>query len=333
MSAPNGGENYAIAPRRRYNPTMPPQPPDAPPAISLVNVTKRYGRDVAVADLSLAVSAGEVLGFLGPNGAGKTTTIRLLLGFLRPTQGTVHLLGHAMADPTAALAARRRLGFVPDVAGLDVAATGLWLLDELAQLQQRPPVDRAHLLDTLAVRDQDLRRPMGRLSRGTRQKINIVQGLQHRPDLLILDEPTEGLDPLAKRALFDLLRDARARGATIFFSSHVLSEVEELCDRVALIRNGRLAAVARIDDLRAHMQRRVTVRLTDGDTGVEQRLATLPGVTHMTGGNGQWRFLAGDLPATLHLLAALPVADVAIEPPSLEDVFLRYYGAERSPDA
>jgi ABC-2 type transport system ATP-binding protein len=296
---------------------MPPYPPDAPPAIHLENVAKRYGRDLAVADLSLTVA----------------TTIRLLLGFLRPTQGTVRLLGHNMAEPKAALAARRRLGFVPDVAGLDAAASGLWLLDEVAQLQQQPPVDRAQLLSALAVRDQDLRRPLGRLSRGTRQKINIVQGLQHRPNLLILDEPTEGLDPLAKRALFDLLHAAHARGATIFFSSHVLSEVEELCDRVALIRSGQLAAVARIDDLRAHMQRRVTVRLTGDAAEVGRRLAAAPGVASVNGDDTQWRFLTGDLPATLRLLATLPVADVTIEPPSLEDVFLRYYRAEHTPNA
>ncbi len=312
---------------------MSPHTPDAPPAIRLDNVTKQYGHDAAVTDLSLTVAAGEVLGFLGPNGAGKTTTIRLLLGFLRPTRGSVHLLGHDMANPTVALAARQRLGFVPDVAGLDAAATGLWLLDELARLQRRPPSDRTHLLDALEVRAQDLRRPMGRLSRGTRQKINIVQGLQHRPDLLILDEPTEGLDPLAKRALFALLREAHTRGATIFFSSHVLSEVEELCDRVALIRSGRLATVARIDDLRAHLQRRVTVHLAGADASVEGQLAALPGVTGVTGGDTHWRFLAGDLPAVLRLLATLPVTDVAIEPPSLEDVFLRYYQPERPHDA
>lgn len=312
---------------------MPPRTLDAPPAIHLENVTKQYGHDAAVTDLSLVVAAGEVLGFLGPNGAGKTTTIRLLLGFLRPTRGSVHLLGYDMADPTAALAVRRRLGFVPDVAGLDAAATGLWLLDELARLQRQPPSDRARLLDTLEVRDQDLRRPMGRLSRGTRQKINIVQGLQHRPDLLILDEPTEGLDPLAKRALFDLLQAAHTRGATIFFSSHVLSEVEELCDRVALIRSGRLAAVARIDDLRAHLQRRVTLQLAGDGAGVEVQLAALPGVSSITGDGKHWRFLTGDLPAALSLLATLPVVDVAIEPPSLEDVFLRYYQPERPHDA
>lgn len=301
---------------------------DSTPAIALQSVSKRYGDFEAVSDLNLRVAAGEVLGFLGPNGAGKTTTIRLLLGFLRPTAGAVHLLGHDMAAPKAALQARSQLGFVPDVAGLDPAATGKWLLDELARLQRRPPVDRDRLLDALELRSQDLRRPMGRLSRGTRQKINIVQGMQHRPNLLILDEPTEGLDPLAKRALFGLLRETHARGATIFFSSHVLSEVEELCDRVALIRSGRLAAVDRIDDLRTQMQRRVTVQFANNTPEIEQQLAALPGISTLTRTDNRWQFLTGDLMATLRLLAALPVVDVAIEPPSLEDIFLRYYRPE-----
>ncbi len=305
----------------------------ASPAIVLRQVTKRYAAFEAVSDLNLRVETGEVLGFLGPNGAGKTTTIRLLLGFLRPTAGSVHLLGHDMADRRAALHARSQLGFVPDVAGLDPAATGEALLDELARLQRRPPIDRAALIDALELRSQDLRRPMGQLSRGTRQKINIVQGMQHRPDLLILDEPTEGLDPLAKRALFDLLRASHVRGATIFFSSHVLSEVEELCDRVALIRNGRLAAVDRIDSLRAQMQRRVTVQVAATATDVGAQLAALPAIADLAQLDGRWQFLAGDLPATLRLLSSLPVVDVAIEPPSLEDIFLRYYRPEAQRNA
>jgi ABC-2 type transport system ATP-binding protein len=162
-----------------------------PAAIELRQLSKQYGDLTAVSDLNLTVAPGEVLGFLGPNGAGKTTTIRLMTGFLRPSGGTVALLGHDMAAPEGSLAARRRLGYVPDVAGLDATATGRWLLDDLARLQGQPPVDRDAIIDALELSRRDLRRPMGRLSRGTRQKINIVQGLQHRPDLLILDEPTE----------------------------------------------------------------------------------------------------------------------------------------------
>lgn len=296
------------------------------PAIELCALDKRYGDRLAVAGVNLQVAAGEVLGFLGPNGAGKTTTIRLLTGFLRPTAGTVHLLGHDMAESRQAQAARRRLGYVPDVAGLDLGATGQWLLRTLAQLQGQPPADRDLLLDALELAPGDLRRPMGQLSRGTRQKINIVQGLQHRPELLVLDEPTEGLDPLTKRALFTLLRAARSRGATIFFSSHILSEVEELCDRVALIRRGSLVAVDRMAALQQHQERRVTLRLEPDSPplGVEA-LHALPGVTAIAFDHGAWRLQITELKPLLALLAELPVRDVAIEPPSLEELFIRHY--------
>jgi ABC-2 type transport system ATP-binding protein len=305
---------------------------DANVAIELTRVSKRYGEVEVVGDLDLAVRTGEVLGFLGPNGAGKTTTIRLLLGFLRPTKGTVHLLGRDMSKAQSAFEARRHLGYVPDLAGMDRSASGLWLLNELARLQRRPPVDQAALIDALALRPQDLRRPIGHLSRGTRQKINIVQGLQHRPDLLILDEPTEGLDPLVKQILFDLLTQTHRRGATILFSSHVLSEVEALSDRVALIRDGQLVAVDRIDELRAHLQRRVTVQVTEeNDAEIEtlrEQLSKAPGISNLQRTDGRWQFLTNDVAGTLRLLAALPVIDVAIEPPSLADVFLQYYRSD-----
>jgi ABC-2 type transport system ATP-binding protein len=304
---------------------MPGQQPTHAPAISLAGVSKQYSAYAAVTGLDLSVPQGEVIGFLGPNGAGKTTTIRLLLGFLRPSAGSVHLLGHNMAVPQEALQARKALGFVPDVAGLDPVATGIWLLDELSSLQRRPPVDRAELIDALELRPQDLRRPMGRLSRGTRQKINVVQGLQHRPKLIVLDEPTEGLDPLAKRALFDLLHAARERGATIFFSSHVLAEVEDLCDRVALIRSGRLVAVDRIDDLRGHLQRRVSVQFAGDAAAFEHLLRGLPATKGLARTGDRWQFLTGDPPAVLRLLSTLPVVDITIERPSLEDAFLQYY--------
>jgi ABC-2 type transport system ATP-binding protein len=299
------------------------------PAIALHNVTKRYGDLTAVDNLTLDVRRGEILGFLGPNGAGKTTTIRILTGFLRPTTGRVSLLGHDMAEEKAALRARASLGFMPDVAGLDATASGEWLLDDLAALQGRPPVDREAVIAAMELHPRDLRRPMGRLSRGTRQKINIVQGLQHRPDLIILDEPAEGLDPLAKRALFHLLNNARERGATLFFSSHILSEVEELCDRVALIRRGRLVAVDEIATLRANLQRRVDVLLAE-PVDIGEQLAGLPGISGIVRRDGRWLFATSDLPATLSLLARLPVLDVAIEPPSLEEVFLSYYREKTS---
>ena len=308
---------------------------DTPLALSLSAVSKRYGERLAVADLDLHMAAGETLGFLGPNGAGKTTTIRIATGFLRPTSGQVRLLGCDMNDPRQALQARARLGYVPDVAGLDPGATGAWLLDELAGLQGAPPCDRALLIEQLELDPGDLRRPMGRLSRGTRQKINIVQGLQHRPDLLILDEPTEGLDPLTKRALFGILHGVQARGGAIFFSSHVLGEVEELCNRVALIRQGRLVAVSPITTLRATHERRVTVQLAEGaPAAVGERLAQAPTVTDLRQlAPTLWQFAVRDVNALLPVLAELPLADLTVEPPSLEQLFLQYYRRGEGGDA
>jgi ABC-2 type transport system ATP-binding protein len=306
---------------------------EAQPALLLAGVGKRYGSRDAVADLTLRMAPGETLGFLGPNGAGKTTTIRIATGFLRPTRGSVHLLGCDMADARQAQRARARLGYVPDVAGLDPGATGAWLLQELAGLQGTPPLDQAELIDRLELDAGDLRRPMGRLSRGTRQKINIVQGLQHRPDLLILDEPTEGLDPLTKRALFDILRGVRARGGAIFFSSHVLAEVEELCDRVALIRRGRLVAVSPIATLRAAHERRVTVQLAhDAPAAAGERLAQTPTVANLRQlGPHLWQFAVRDLNALTAALATLPLVDLTVEQPSLEQLFLQYYRREEFP--
>lgn len=304
----------------------------ATPAIALRGLSKRFKDVTALENVDLEVAPGRILGFLGPNGAGKTTAIRILTGFLKPTVGRVSLLGNDMLDRAAALKARRRLGFVPEVAALDVTATGMWLLDHLSRLQGQPPVDRNELLDALALSERDLLRPVSRLSKGTRQKINIIQGLQHRPDVLVLDEPGEGLDPLAKHSLFRVLLEARERGATIFFSSHVLAEVEVLCDAVALIRDGRLGLVDDIDNIRGTMQRRVTLELAE-DFGAERRLEQLPTISRLSRHNGRWLFYIVELGPLLRLLADLEVRDVAIEPPSLEDLFLQYYESESAAGA
>ena len=297
-------------------------------AILLRGVSKRYGARNAVSELDLAVATGETLGFLGPNGAGKTTTLRMMMGFLRPSAGSVQLLGADMSSRTQALSVLREVGYVPDSAGLDPAAKGTQLLDDLAALQQVPALDRTELIDALELDVGDLQRPMGRLSRGTRQKINIVQALQHRPRLMILDEPTEGLDPITKRAFFGLLEIARERGATIFFSSHNLDEVEAFCRRVALIRAGTLVAVDRIEDLRAHLQRRVRVVFANGRSqSIRRQLLRLQGIDDFEPIGDGWRYRIANLTSLLQLLASLPVHDLSIEPPSLEDIFFDAYHA------
>ena len=300
-------------------------------ALELEGVTKNYGRHPAVRGLTLSVAQGEIFGFLGPNGAGKTTTIRLLLGLLRPEAGRVHLLGCDMNSfQREALNIRSRLGFLPDSARLDGGFYGLEWLDYLAALQNVAP-DQAYrqfLLENLELSGTDLNRRIKTYSRGMRQKLAIIQALQHRPELIILDEPTEGLDPLAKRALFNLLSEARQQGATIFFSSHVLSEVERLCDRVALIRAGRLVAVDSIAALRDKQTRRVEITFENEPFPAVELIAKLQAAT---GDSPQregerWRLeIKGNLNPLVQFLSQYPVKDLVIEPADLEDIFLNYY--------
>src|SRR5919107_4239266 len=246
-------------------------------ALATAGLTKRYGhRELpihrpgrrpagevrALEDLTIAVREGEIFGFLGPNGAGKSTTIRLLLGFLHPTAGSGTVLGLDIVRDTVAI--RSRVGYLPGGIALYDALSGDRLLDYLGELTGRPPVRRAELLDRLELSARTLRRPVRDYSRGMRQKIGIIQALQHDPELAILDEPTEGLDPLMQRAFYAILDDLKAAGRTIFFSSHVLSEVERVCDRVAIVRQGRLVALEDVESLLARRKRNVELRMAPG---------------------------------------------------------------------
>jgi ABC-2 type transport system ATP-binding protein len=235
-------------------------------AIATEGLTKHYGskwpslRRVpgpgpvrALDDLTIVVRTGEIFGFLGPNGAGKSTAIRLLLGYLHPTAGAAHVLGLDVATAGAHL--RGRIGYLPGGIALYAGLTGVQLLDYLAAFYVRPPSLRADLVERLELSRRDLGRPIRDYSRGMRQKIGIVQALQHDPELAILDEPSEGLDPLMQRAFYAILDERKAAGRTVFFSSHVLSEVERVCDRVAIIRAGRLVALERVGALLARRWR------------------------------------------------------------------------------
>jgi len=297
-------------------------------AIELKTVSKSYKQRPAVQNLSFEVGAGEMFGFLGPNGAGKTTTIRLMLGLLRPDAGQVRLLGQEMSS-SESQTALAKLGFLPDVARIDGGFSGGEWLDYLAALQNAAPNPerRNYLCQRLELAQSDLKRKIRAYSRGMRQKLAIIQTLQHQPALLIMDEPTEGLDPLAKRALFELLAESRREnGTTVFFSSHILSEVEKLCDRVALIRVGQLAAIDTIVALRQKMTRRVSISLKEEKLEFEAALQSLEGVEQLKREAESWRMgWRGDLNPLLKLLADWPVRDLTIEPADLEDVFLSYY--------
>jgi ABC-2 type transport system ATP-binding protein len=291
-------------------------------AIEISGLVKRYGPRTALAGVDLVVAEGAVHGFLGPNGAGKTTTMRVLLGLLHADAGTVRVLG---ADPWRdGRQTRARIGYLPGGAGLYGRMRGRQLLDYFTALDGIPPVIRARACEALRLSADELDRPVRTYSRGMRQKLAIVQSLQHDPTLAVLDEPTEGLDPLVQEGFFDLLRERRAAGRTIFFSSHVLSEVEQLCERVAIIRDGRIVAEGTVAELRERRPRRVTPVLADPAAAV-----AIPGA-EVVARRDETVVLAyrGEAAPLLRALAALDLRDARIEEPGLDEVFRGYYEAD-----
>jgi len=295
--------------------------PKAGDAIDVRGLAKRYGRVQALEDLTLQVAEGEIFGFLGPNGSGKTTTIRLLLGLLRPTAGSAALLGEPITR--ASVASRRDVGYLPGELALWPGFSGHATLEFLERLTGRPASDRVSLLERLGLSDAELRRPVRTYSDGMKQKLGIVQSLQCRPRLAFLDEPTKGLDPLMQRAFYDILETARGRGTTVFFSSHILPEVQRVCDRVAILRAGRLVTVGAIEDVRRAQRRRVRAAFTTAtDTAHLDRFGEIRSRTPI---DIEMLVAQETLPGLVSLLAAMPLVDITIEPPSLEDAFLGFY--------
>ncbi|MEV6891505.1 ABC transporter ATP-binding protein [Kribbella sp. NPDC051137] len=284
------------------------------------NLTKRFGRRTALDGLDLDVPPGEVLGYLGPNGAGKTTTIRLLAGLIRPTAGSAVVFGFDAADQYDAL--QRRIGYLPGdfVAYPDL--TGTQYLDYFAHLYGG--VERSRI-DLLAKRfDLDLGVRIGTLSRGNRQKVGIVQAFMHDPDLLILDERTTGLDPLMQREFRELLRETRDAGRTVFLSSHVLSEVDAVADRVAILRAGRLVTVQSVQALRATARRRLD--LTFAGAPPVDRMRAVPGVQELSvDGHTAHLVISGSTAGLLRAAAPYEVTNVLSHEADLETVFLDYY--------
>lgn len=259
-----------------------------------------------------------MLGFLGPNGSGKTTTIRLLLGFLNPTSGSAAVLGFDSRRESVEI--RRRVGYLPGDVSLYGDRTGEELLE--LSLRVRGVDDRGMAERAVEAVGATMDRTVKKLSRGMRQKVAIVLAMAHDPELLIMDEPTSGLDPLAQRSLLELLREEASRGKTIFFSSHVLSEAEELCDRVAILMNGRLAELDTVDGLRSRKYKHVTLAYT----GEAPKLDGIPGLEMLWQRDHRLAFRARiEAKELLARLVECDIKDVTIAEPSLEDVFLDYY--------
>lgn len=290
------------------------------PSIETSALSKTYGRVRALEGLTLRVDEGEVFGFLGPNGAGKTTTIRLLLGLIRPTSGRATMLGHDVSRGTAW---RADVGYLPGTLSLWRSISGARTLEMLADLTGRKPVWREELLGRLDLSGADLDRPVGTYSDGMRQKIGIVQALQCAPKLVLLDEPSKGLDPLVQVAFYEILQEVARRGTTVFFSSHVLPEVERICHRVAMLRGGRLVSVGNVDELRRSLPRRVTVVFRDDAAPID--LAAFGRVVVQSGSRVELLVPVDRVQALTARLASIPLTDLLIEPQRLEDAFLEQY--------
>ena len=293
-------------------------------AILAEGLAKRFGDFQALAGLDLAVSRGEVLGYLGPNGAGKTTTIRLLLGMLRPTSGRAEIFGLDVRRDT--LAAHRRLAYVGGETSLWPSLTGAETLHLLGRIQGRAdPAYRDELIERFAL---DPSKKVRSYSKGNRQKLALIAGLASRADLLLLDEPTSGLDPLMEREFRRCVLEARAAGQTVFLSSHILSEVEALCDRVAILRSGRLVEAGTLADLR-HLSA-LSVEATF--TCAPPDLSLVPGVSDVeVDGNRVRLQVHGSVEPLLQRLTAVCVTQLLSREPSLEELFLAQYGAEPAP--
>jgi len=289
--------------------------------IETERLTKSYGSHRGIIDVDLTVNQGEIFGFLGPNGAGKTTTIRIVLDLIRPTSGTARVFGiAASADPVAI---HRRIGYIPGEFALYDRLTGGQTIDYFANL--RGGVDRAYQRMLIERLDIDPSRRYRELSKGNKQKIGLVLALQHRPELLILDEPTSGLDPLVQQTFFELVRDARDQGNTVFLSSHILSEVERTCDRVAIIRDGRIAKIGSVESLRDLAHHQVELRFADG--AQVDVFAALPGVSDVeVDGNTVRMRVSGPITPVVRAAAGYELLDFVSREPTLEETFLAQYG-------
>ena len=292
--------------------------------ISVEDLTKFYGKTVGVRNIDFAVNRGEIFGFLGPNGAGKTTAIRLLLDLLRPTSGSISIFGERVLGNS--LEIRRRCGYLPGNFAAYGHMTGAGFLRFVADLRGVPREGEAGLIDRFQLSGDDLSQKVKYLSHGTKQKLGIVQAFFHQPELLILDEPTIGLDPLMQEEFYDLLRETQADGRTIFFSSHNLPEVEKVCHRVAIIREGDLVALETLEGLKKKRYRKLklTLRSPVEDLGLgEAQLVKQQGLNY--------EFLVkGDINSVLKSLIDLPVEDFTFPEPDLEEVFMAYYRSEKN---
>jgi ABC-2 type transport system ATP-binding protein len=289
------------------------------PVIEVQNLHKFYGKVTGIKDISFTVSKGEIFGFLGSNGSGRTTTIRLLLDLLRPSGGQVEIFGLNLKDHASEI--RKRCGYLPGNFAAYGNLTGNEFLKFLSGLRGNEYPDYEKLTDRLGISVADMDRKIRNLSHGTQQKIGIIQAFMHSPELLILDEPTIGLDPLMQYEFYELLKEYQAKGGTVFLSSHNLSEVERICHRIAIIRKGEIVKVESIENLRRKMKRKLILTMKPDAKTVELEGAS---PVKRTGQIFEFEF-NGDISALIARLSELPVTDVIFPEPDLQEIFMNYY--------
>lgn len=295
------------------------------PALKISHLTKRYDSKHGIYDINLEVAKGEVFGFLGPNGAGKSTTINTILDLLKPQEGKITVLG--LDHQKDMKAVHTRLGYLSGDMETDPSLTGKQYLSYVAHL--RGGIDQK-TIDELAHRlKSDLTVKIRHLSRGNRQKIGLIAALMHDPDILILDEPTSGLDPLIQAEFNAIIREHKERGKTTFISSHVLSEVQSICDRVGFIKDGKLIQVNTLKELMKGTSRNVAVHFKSKVP--REKIAALKGVTKLKHEDGMLTFtFGGDINQLMQILAAHPIDNIEIAEPDLEELFMNYYRSEEN---
>lgn len=287
-------------------------------AVELKNLTKFYKKSRGIEDVTFSIEEGEIFGFIGPNGAGKSTTIRTILNFIYPTSGSATIFGKDIIRDSKEI--KQSIGYLPSEVHYYDDMKVIDLLMYSARLHKK--VDKKRMTDLAGTLQLDLTKKIEDLSFGNRKKVGIVQALLHEPKLLILDEPTGGLDPLMQSTFFQLLDEERQKGATIFFSSHILSEVQKMCDRVAIIKEGKLIKVERIETLTKNNLKKVRITLDD----VETIAINLPGIIEQEKSANELNLLyQGEIRELLTALSTISVKDLLIEEPSLEEVFIHYY--------
>lgn len=294
------------------------------PAIRTQDLSLHYGSTIGLDGLSLEVERGEVFGLLGPNGAGKTTAIRILLNLIRPQRGNAYLLGISAADP----AARSHVGYLPGDLFLDPRMTGSQLLRFLGNLRTSESASAEEPCRLLGLSGRDLERRIREYSRGMKQKLGLAIAFRNRPELLVLDEPTSALDPMTREVVFHLMQEARDRGAAIFQSSHVLSEVDRTCDRVGVLRNGRLVALMTIAEARAVASREMAVVFQREPSLAELREGGMELVRRAR--DRLILRVAGDLPLALRTLGSYSILHMEFPEPRLEEAFQDLYQGGRT---